>query len=199
MFIENIAKCFKYNKKKSLHKIYTKSKIPHLWLFTDDIKTHNLQKFLAKIPQNSGIVIRNYLSEDRLKIIEAIRRNSKRKNLTLLVGEKSNIIRDISGLPLPKWYYQKRKTNKKQILSISAHGIIDKRRIINSKADLIFLSPIFRTSSHLYSRPLGTIKFGLIARQFSKPVIALGGINKNNIKKLKNLPIEGVAGIDFLK
>ena len=88
---------------------------------------------------------------------------------------------------------------KKQILSISAHGIIDKRRIINSKADLIFLSPIFRTSSHPYSRPLGIIKFGLIARQFSKPVIALGGINKNNIKKLKNLPIEGVAGIDFLK
>ena len=69
MFIENIAKCFKYNKKKSLHKIYTKSKIPHLWLFTDDIKTQNLQKFLAKIPQNSGIVIRNYLSEDRIKII----------------------------------------------------------------------------------------------------------------------------------
>ena len=199
MFIENIAKCFKYNKKKSLHKIYTKSKIPHLWLFTDDIKTQNLQKFLAKIPQNSGIVIRNYLSEDRLKIIESIRRNSKRKNLTLLIGEKSNRIRDISGLHLPKWHYQKRKINKKQILSISAHGIIDKRRIINSKADLIFLSPIFRTSSHPNSRPLGTIKFGLIARQFSKPVIALGGINKNNIKKLKNLPIEGVAGIDFLK
>ena len=199
MFIENIAKCFKYNKKKSLHKIYTKSKIPHLWLFTDDIKTQNFQKFLAKIPQNSGIVIRNYLSEDRLKIIESIRRNSKRKNLTLLIGEKSNRIRDISGLHLPKWYYQKRKINKKQILSISAHGIIDKRRIINSKADLIFLSPIFRTSSHPNSRPLGTIKFGLIARQFSKPVIALGGINKNNIKKLKNLPIEGVAGIDFLK
>ena len=199
MFIENIAKCFKYNKKKSLHKIYTKSKTPHLWLFTDDIKTQNLQKFLAKIPQNSGIVIRNYLSEDRLKIIESIRRNSKRKNLTLLIGEKSNRIRDISGLHLPKWHYQKRKMNKKQILSISAHGIIDKRRIINSKADLIFLSPIFRTSSHPNSRPLGTIKFGLIARQFSKPVIALGGINKNNIKKLKNLPIEGVAGIDFLK
>ena len=160
MFIENIAKCFKYNKKKSLHKIYTKSKIPHLWLFTDDIKTQNLQKFLAKIPQNSGIVIRNYLSEDRLKIIESISRNSKRKNLTLLIGEKSNRIRDISGLHLPKWYYQKRKINKKQILSISAHGIIDKRRIINSKADLIFLSPIFRTSSHPNSRPLGTIKFG---------------------------------------
>jgi len=199
MFIENIAKCFKFVKKKPLHKKYTRPKIPHLWLFTDDIKTSNLQKLLAIIPKNTGVVIRNYLSKDRSKIIEEIRKISKRKNLKLLVGEKQKRIRDINGLHLPKWYYQRRKMNKKQILSISAHGIIDKRRIINSKADLIFLSPIFRTSSHPYSRPLGTIKFGLIARQFSKPVIALGGINKNNIKKLKNLPIEGVAGIDFLK
>ena len=70
------------------------------------------------------------------------------------------------------------------------------RKSINLKADLVFISPVFPSSSHKEGRHLGVIKLGLLARLFKKHVIALGGINNNNIAKLRSLPISGCAGID---
>jgi thiamine-phosphate pyrophosphorylase len=79
---------------------------------------------------------------------------------------------------------------------MSAHGARDIRKSINIKADIIFISPVFDTTSHKEKKSLGVIKLGLMAKLYKKPVIALGGINNNNISLLKGLPIFGCAGID---
>ena len=79
---------------------------------------------------------------------------------------------------------------------MSAHGARDIGKSINIKADIIFLSPVFDTTSHPERKNIGVIKLGLMAKLFKKPVIALGGINDNNISRLKGLPIVGCAGID---
>ena len=79
---------------------------------------------------------------------------------------------------------------------MSAHGAKDIRKSINIRADIIFISPIFHTTSHPEEKSLGVIKLGLMAKLFKKPIVALGGINNNNISRLKGLPIAGCAGID---
>ena len=42
-------------------------------------------------------------------------------------------------------------------------------------------------------------KFQILKNKTNTKIIALGGINKNNIKKLKLLDVYGFAGISFFK
>ena len=61
----------------------------------------------------------------------------------------------------------------------------------------IFLSPIFQTNKS--KKKLGIIKFNNLSKFTKKPLIALGGINKNNIKQLKLIKGEGFAAITYFK
>ena len=69
--------------------------------------------------------------------------------------------------------------------NVSSCRARDVRKSINLKADLVFISPCFSTTSHKEKKSLGVIKLRPMARLFKKHVIALGGINNNNIAKLK--------------
>ena len=162
-------------------------------------KTKDIINILHQLPTYSGIVLRNYCSKDRRTIIKNVLRIAKRKNFKVLMASHPRAHGNINGLHLPKWEYKCRRNNKEQIISVSAHSLKDKRKIINTKADIIFLSSVFHTNSHPKRKHLGIIRFGLLVRSLARPVIALGGINNTNIKKLKNFPISGVAAIESLK
>ena len=77
----------------------------------------------------------------------------------------------------------------------SAHNIIELKNKENQGCNEIFISPIFKTNKSNFF--LETIKFNLIANASKKNVIALGGINKNNIKLLKLVNADGFAGITY--
>ena len=63
--------------------------------------------------------------------------------------------------------------------------------------DVIFLSPIFKTKN--YKKGLEIIKFNTLARKSNKKIIALGGITKKNINKLKITNANGFSGISYFK
>ena len=63
--------------------------------------------------------------------------------------------------------------------------------------NIIFLSPIFKVNkSKSY---LGIYKFNTLSNLTKKKIVALGGINEKNIKKLKLLNCYGYASITYLK
>ena len=64
----------------------------------------------------------------------------------------------------------------------------------------ILLSPVFKTTSHPNTQNLGIIKFSNLYQNISQQtkLIALGGINETNIKKLFLLNISGIALKSFL-
>ena len=62
----------------------------------------------------------------------------------------------------------------------SAHNIKEIKLKERQGADVIFLSSIFKINKNY----LGINKFNLLSNLTSKQVIALGGISKNNLKKL---------------
>ena len=79
----------------------------------------------------------------------------------------------------------------------SAHNI---KEVINKELQgctKIFLSPIFKTKKNKYH--LGTTKFNIIKLSAKREVIALGGINQENIKYIKMCNIKGFAGISWIK
>ena len=62
----------------------------------------------------------------------------------------------------------------------------------------IFLSPLFNTKKYSNNKILGILRFNLLSNNWGAPVYALGGINNNNIKKLKNTKAIGIGGISYL-
>ena len=79
----------------------------------------------------------------------------------------------------------------------SAHNIKDLKLKEKQGVDIIFLSPLFLTKN--YNNCLGIIKFNLISINTKKSVIALGGIRKNNIKKMNMINALGFSGITIFE
>jgi len=84
---------------------------------------------------------------------------------------------------------------KKFMIIGSAHNLKQIRIKELQNTQLIFLSSIFKKNKNY----LGINKFKLISNYTKKKIIALGGINKENLKSLKMISSYGFAGISFFK
>ena len=77
----------------------------------------------------------------------------------------------------------------------SAHDIKEIRAKETQNVNTIFISSIFKKNKNY----LGINKFKLISKLTKKKVIALGGVSKENIKKLSLLKSNEFAGISFFE
>lgn len=80
--------------------------------------------------------------------------------------------------------------------SAPAHNIWEVRRAEASGADLLFISPVFATRSHLHGTPLGRVGFAALARTAQRPVIALGGMTQARWRGIAATGAYGWAAID---
>ena len=77
-------------------------------------------------------------------------------------------------------------------IGYSAHT---KSEIAEKDADYFTLSPVFYTEKDYNVKPIGVFDVSELGRD----IFALGGINPENVSKLKGLGFAGVAGISFYK
>ncbi len=85
------------------------------------------------------------------------------------------------------------KLKKKFLIIGSAHNLKEIRIKENQKVKEIFLSSIFKKEKNY----LGLYKFKLLSKLSKKRIIALGGINKINLKRINLLNIHGFSGISY--
>ena len=107
---------------------------------------------------------------------------------------------NLDGVYLPS--FNKKMINKKIykknfILLGSAHNIKQIKFKEKQGVDIIFISPIFKTKNK--RTILGINRFNHLANQTEKKIVALGGINANNIKKLNLTKSHGFASISSIK
>jgi thiamine-phosphate pyrophosphorylase len=157
--------------------------LPRLWLITDERQGEALWTALERLPVGAGVVFRHYGLErrERRRLFERVRKVARRRRLLLLAtaGLRGDGVHNGRG---------------PGFRSASAHGLREVRSAERSGAALIFLSPVFATRSHPRARPLGPVRFGLIARQARVPVIALGGMDGGKARRVPTA--YGWAGID---
>ena len=96
-----------------------------------------------------------------------------------------------------KFYLQKKYHEKKFLIIGSAHNIKEIRIKEKQNVKLIFLSPIFKTKKN--KNFLGIMRFNNLSQITKKPIVALGGINTINVKKLKMTKAFGFSGISHIK
>lgn len=167
--------------------------LPFVWLMTDERLGDDLWSALAALPKGrAGIVFRHYATpeRDRRMLFEAVRRIARVRRLMLILADTPRRARG--------WRAQGSHGRHHGALTAPAHSARELRAAERAGAALIFLSPVFATRSHAGAQPLGRVRFGLIAQQARRPIIALGGMTQARFAPLKSEKIFGWAAIDGL-
>ena len=176
----------------------------HTLFFKKYFFINNFDANLIKCQDNNtSIVYRNYDKKNYLNDIFKLKRICKRYKYKLILANdvKLAIKLGLDGAYLPsfnnEFHHLSYSLKKDFILLGSAHNLKEIKIKEKQMVDLIFLSPIFKTEKK--SDCLGIIKFNNLSNFSKKPIIALGGLNNKNCKKLKMTNIIGIAGISHIK
>jgi thiamine-phosphate pyrophosphorylase len=155
---------------------------------TDERLGAGLLAAVARLPEGAGIVFRHYsLPEaERRALFDRVRAAAAGRLLLLAAPAELAKAWGAGG--------SHGRGPGEGLRSAPAHDLAEIRAAEAAGADLIFLSPVFSTSSHPGAEPLGPERFAALARETSLPVIALGGMNAARAKGLGGA--YGWAGID---
>jgi len=158
-------------------------------------------KNIDKQTLNTGIIYRNYDEEDSLKTVIKLKNYCKKKGRKFFLSNnvKLAINLNLDGAYIPSFNKNSNhlsfSKSKNFLLLGSAHNNKEIKIKEKQGVNILFLSSIFKKNKNY----LGLNKFRLLANLTNKEVIALGGITKENLKKLNLVNCEGFAGISFFE
>ena len=151
--------------------------------------------------KNTSIIYRNYKRQNDLKCIIKIRNYCRKKRIKFYISNniKLSLNLKLDGAYIPSFNRSYRHLSysfKKNFDLIgSAHNIKEIKTKETQKVKSLFISSLFKKNKNY----LGIRKFNIISKLTKKRVIALGGISKNNIKKLRIVNCIGFSGISFFE
>lgn len=164
--------------------------IPAIWLMTDERIGEGLWRALDRLPRGAGVVLRHYGLEApaRHALIRKVAKVARRRALVLVVAGDHAPIRSVGA--------HNGRGPRSFPRTASAHSRREAIAAQRSGADAVLVSPVFATRSHPGARALGPIRFGLMVRGLTIPVIALGGMTAKRARRLQGLGASGWAAID---
>ena len=157
--------------------------------------------YIDKQNQNTVIVYRNYNSNNSINDILNFKNHCKKNNYKFLLANniKLAIKLDLDGAYIPSFNSSLSHLSyslKKDFLIVgSAHSNKEIKIKKLQKTQILVLSSLFKKNKNY----LGINRFKLLSNLSDKKIIALGGISKNNIKKLNLLNCFGFAGISYFE
>ena len=158
----------------------------------------NLIKYQER---KTNIIFRNYnkkLNIDKLKILRNLCRK-KGQPFFLSNDVKLAIKLKLDGVYLPSFNrnfnHLAYSLEKKFTIIGSAHSLKQLNLKKNQGVEFFFVSSLFKKNKNY----LGIYRFKFFENFTKKKLIALGGINEKNIKKLGLLNIAGYAGISYFQ
>ena len=168
------------------------------YYFINKFETNNIDK----LNKQTSVIYRNYNSETLNKeLILKLKKHCQKRGIKFYLSNnvKLAITLDLDGVYLPSFNKSTKHLSfsfKKKFSVIgSAHNIKEIKIKEKQRVNKIFISSIFKKNKNY----LGINKFKLISNLTKKKVVALGGISKENINKLKLLNITEFAGISYFE
>ena len=157
---------------------------------------------INKQDKTTTFIYRDYKRSklDTTKILKLKTFLKKRGNKFLLANNFKMALKfKLDGVYLPsfnrRFDHLNYLTYSNFIILGSAHNLKEIKIKERQRVQSIFISSLFKKNNNF----LGINKFKLICSYSKKNIIALGGISKKNIKKLRLLNISGFAGISFFE
>ena len=171
--------------------------LPSKYYFINKLDTNNIDK----LDKNTGIILRNYSSENNLKTIISLKKIFKKKGCKFFLSNNVRLALklDLDGAYIPSFNsdinHLSYSLKKKFLIIGSAHNSKEIKIKEKQKVNKIFLSSLFKKNKNF----LGINKFKLLSKLTKKRVVVLGGITKDNKKKLALLNQSDFAGISYFE
>ena len=168
------------------------------YYFINKFETNNIDR----LDKQTVVIYRNYNSKvlDR-EVILKLKKYCKKKGIKFYLSNNVKLAMklDLDGSYLPSFNISTKHLSfsfkKKFSIIGSAHNIKEIKIKEMQNVNKIFLSSIFKKNKNY----LGINKFKLISNFTRKKIVALGGISKENINKLRLLNNSEFAGISFFE
>ena len=168
------------------------------YYFINKFDTNNIDK----LNKQTAVIYRNYNLETLNKeFILKLKKYCQKKGIKFYLSNNIKLAMklDLDGAYLPSFNKSTKHLSfsfKKKFNVIgSAHNIKEIKIKEKQRVSKIFISSVFKKNKNY----LGINKFKLISNLTKKKVVALGGISKENIKKLKLLDSSEFAGISYFE
>ena len=171
--------------------------LPSKYYFINKFDTN----IIDKLDKDTGIILRNYSSENDINTILNLKKFCKKKGHKFYLSNNVKLALNLNldGAYIPSFNKDTKHLSfsltKNFLLLGSAHNNKELKIKQKQLVKIVFLSSIFKKNKNY----LGLNKFKLLAKLTSIKVVALGGISNNNIKKLDLLDCFGFAGITFFE
>tara|TARA_B100001115_G_C15645325_1_gene310673 strand:+ start:123 stop:653 length:531 start_codon:yes stop_codon:yes gene_type:complete len=168
------------------------------YYFIDKFETNNIDK----LDKQTVVIYRNYNSKSLNKeLILKLKKYCQKRSIKFYLSNnvKLAMTLDLDGVYIPSFNKSTKHLSfsfkKKFNLIGSAHNNKEIKIKEKQKVKKIFISSVFKKNKNY----LGINRFKLISNLTKKKVVALGGISKENINKLKLLKSTEFAGISYFK
>ena len=164
------------------------------------IKEFN-KSHIDKQDKKTTLIFRNYNQQIDEKLILTIKKYCKKRGNKFLISNNTKLAikLNLDGAYIPSFNKETKHLSfsykKSFILLGSAHNINEIRTKELQGINTIFVSSLFKKNKNY----LGINKFKLLSSFSSKPLVALGGLSEDNLKKLRLTNCIGFAGISFFE
>ncbi len=168
---------------------------------TDDDRHIDLAACIRRLPANSAVIVRTRSRKNIPKIVQWVQALNHR-DVRILMSAAEPIFGPLAvdGLHLSeasvrRWRRYQLMRLGPGLITAAAHSRLAAWRAARLGVDLVLLSPVFPTPSHPGAATLGPYRFALIARSSPLPVMALGGMTRRNLRRVRLSGAVGIAGI----
>ena len=199
MFVGTLAKLsFRLNRASAAGK-----GLPGAILMTDTRRLHNPLPTAAHLPPGSAIILRHYDSPNREDLGRQLLKIYRQRHVRLLVSADVRLAWKIGahGVHVPEAQAKRLPPLRHKpgwLVTAAAHSLPALHQAARIGADAALLSPVFATQSHPGALTLGSTRFTAMTQQTPLPVYALGGVSRQNIRRLKQSRAVGVAALSGL-
>ena len=172
-----------------MHRLYKK------YYFIERFNTTELKN----LNLNTTIIFRNYTKKPNIIELLKIKEFCKKRNIKVCLANNFGLALRLGfdGAYIPSFNKSLKHLNyvlKRNFIVLgSAHNVKEIRIKEKQKVDLIFISSIFKKNKNY----LGLYRFLNLEKLTKSNIIALGGIDKSNIKMLSLTNCIGFAGISY--
>ena len=166
------------------------------------VEKFNIEE-LQTINKGTTIIYRNYNKKVDEKTIISLKEHCRKNNQKFYLSNNLKIAAKLKldGLYIPAFNKTLNTKNYNTHLKFDIIGSAHNEIEINIKekqgCNFVFLTPIFKVKKR--NNYLNICRFNKISHNKDIKLIALGGINKGNIRKINLLNCSGFAGISWIK
>ena len=143
-------------------------------------------------------------SNDFFQTALRAREITTRLNIPLFINDRADIALavDADGLHIGQddlpYEAARRIVGQNKIVGISAHNVIEAKMAVEMGADYIGVGAMFATGTKADASPTSIDELRRIRAAVKIPIVAIGGINKNNVSLLRDTGIDGIAVVSAI-